>query len=157
MTPSDGSHGPMIRRDVAVAITVVTRLVPFDRTAHVRIDTRPSSLMTDWFDLGPVERFTGRPLSPARIGKTKIAVTCVNGEFGVLSGVCNHAGGPLADGRMDGDYVVCPWHNWKYHRRTGLGEPGFEADAVPSYSVRVENGHLFVSAEPATKRTRGVH
>jgi multimeric flavodoxin WrbA/nitrite reductase/ring-hydroxylating ferredoxin subunit len=113
--------------------------------------------MTDWFDLGPVERFTGRPLSPARIGKTKIAVTCVNGEFGVLSGVCNHAGGPLADGRMDGDYVVCPWHNWKYHRRTGLGEPGFEADAVPSYSVRVENGHLFVSAEPATKRTRGVH
>jgi len=110
-----------------------------------------------WVDLGAASDFSDRPLTAALIGKTKVVVTCVNREFGVLSGVCNHAGGPLAEGRMDGDYLVCPWHNWKYHCRSGLGEPGFEADAVPSYGVHVENGRLFASVVPVTKRSRGVH
>ena len=110
-----------------------------------------------WHDLGPVERFTLTPLTTARVGKLRVVVTYQAGQFGVLSGVCNHAGGPLADGRLDGEYVVCPWHNWKYHCRTGLGEPGFEADGVPRYEVKVENGHLFASHRPVTKRTRGVH
>jgi nitrite reductase/ring-hydroxylating ferredoxin subunit/multimeric flavodoxin WrbA len=110
-----------------------------------------------WHDLGPADRFTKAPLTPATIGKLKVVVTHQGGRFGVLSGVCNHAGGPLADGRLDGEYVVCPWHNWKYHCRSGLGEPGFEADAVPRYEVKVEGGHLFASEAPVTKRTRGVH
>jgi len=111
----------------------------------------------NWHDLGPVEALSARPLTAARIGTLRVVVTHQNGQFGVLSAVCNHAGGPLADGQLDGEYVVCPWHHWKYHCRTGLGEPGFEADAVPRYDVKVENGHLFASVEPATKRTRGVH
>ncbi|KAB2956847.1 MAG: Rieske 2Fe-2S domain-containing protein, partial [Thermoanaerobaculia bacterium] len=32
--------------------------------------------------------------------------------------------GPLGQGRLDGDYVVCPCHGWKFHRATGEGEPG---------------------------------
>lgn len=67
-----------------------------------------------WIDLGPVEQFTRQPLSHARIETAKLIVTYVNGEFGVLSGTCNHAGGPLADGRLDGEYVVCLWHSWKF-------------------------------------------
>ena len=46
-----------------------------------------------------------------------------------MSNACNHVGGPLGDGRLDGDYITCPWHNWKFHRCTGKGEPGFEEDA----------------------------
>ena len=110
-----------------------------------------------WYDLGPADRFMKAPLTPATIGELKVVVTHQDGQFGVLSGVCNHAGGPLAEGRLDGEYVVCPWHNWKYHCRTGLGEPGFEADAVPRYDVKVEDGRLFASERPASKRTRGVH
>lgn len=111
----------------------------------------------NWIDLGPVESFTRSPLTKAKIGKTQIVVSHVNGEFGVLSGVCNHAGGPLAEGTLDGEYITCPWHSWKYHCRTGLGEPGFEIDAVPRYDLKVESGHLFASEQPVTKRTHGVH
>ncbi|MBL8982916.1 MAG: NAD(P)H-dependent oxidoreductase [Gemmatimonadetes bacterium] len=112
---------------------------------------------TRWFDLGPSDAFTRAPLTAARAGAARIVVTWVNGEFGAVSGVCNHAGGPLADGTLDGEYITCPWHNWKYHCRSGLGEPGYEIDAVPSYAVKVEGGHLFVSCDPVTKRTHGVH
>ena len=110
-----------------------------------------------WHDLGPVDPFTAGPVTPVQVDRTRLAITWVNGELGAISGVCNHAGGPLGEGRLDGDYVVCPWHNWKYHRLTGLGEPGFEDDAAPSYEVRVENGHLFINLAPRTPRKQGHH
>jgi nitrite reductase/ring-hydroxylating ferredoxin subunit/multimeric flavodoxin WrbA len=110
-----------------------------------------------WHDLGSLEPFTQRPITPIKIDRLRLAITWVNGEFGAISGVCNHAGGPLGEGRMEGDYVVCPWHNWKYHRQTGLGEPGYEDDAAPSYAVKQQDGHLVVNLEPRSPRKRGHH
>lgn len=110
-----------------------------------------------WHDLGPSAQFSKRPLTAATVGGLKLVITHQAGQFGALSGVCNHAGGPLAEGTLDGEYLVCPWHNWKYHCRTGQGEPGFEADALPRYDVKEEGGHLFVTERPVTKRTHGDH
>lgn len=110
-----------------------------------------------WHDLGAVDELSAKPLQQITIGKTKLAVSYLNGQFSVISGVCNHVGGPLGDGRLDGDYVVCPWHNWKFHHATGLGEPGYEADAVPAYESKVENGRLLVNLDAKTKRTRAPH
>ncbi len=110
-----------------------------------------------WHDLGPTAELATRPLQQITIGRTRIALSYRDGEFAAISGACNHVGGPLGDGRLDGEYVVCPWHNWKYHRATGRGEPGYEDEAVPRFNVKVENGHLFVDLEAATKRTRLPH
>jgi nitrite reductase/ring-hydroxylating ferredoxin subunit/multimeric flavodoxin WrbA len=110
-----------------------------------------------WHDLGSVDAFSKQPITEVHVGGAKIAVTHVNGQFGAISGVCNHVGGPLGQGRLDGEYVVCPWHHWKFHGRTGEGEPGYEKDAVPRYDVKVEGGHLWVSAKPATRRSHLPH
>lgn len=110
-----------------------------------------------WHDLGPVDPLKTKPLQEIVVGKLKLAVTYLNGQFSAVSGVCNHVGGPLGQGRLDGEYIVCPWHHWKFHCRTGLGEPGFEADAVPRYDTKIENGHLWVNSDAASKRTRAPH
>jgi nitrite reductase/ring-hydroxylating ferredoxin subunit/multimeric flavodoxin WrbA len=110
-----------------------------------------------WHDLGAIAELTDRPLRQIEIGRTKIALSYAGGEFGAISGACNHVGGPLGDGRLDGDYVVCPWHHWKFHRRTGEGEPGFEADRVPRHELRAEGGRLLVDLEPATRRHQLPH
>src|SRR5215813_7347621 len=110
-----------------------------------------------WNDIGPVDGLREKPLQQIQVGKLKIALICKDGQFSAISGVCNHAGGPLGEGRLDGEYVVCPWHNWKFHCRTGKGEPGFEADAVPVHDVRIEDGRVLVNTEPSTKRTRAPH
>jgi multimeric flavodoxin WrbA len=81
----------------------------------------------------------------------------VDGNFGVVHNACNHAGGPLGQGTLDGDYIVCPWHNWKFHRVTGEGEPGFEADCIPRFDFKVEGGRLLVRDKAATKRNRLPH
>ena len=111
----------------------------------------------NFVDLGAAEELARTPLQQITIGRTTLAVTYSNGAFGVISGVCNHAGGPLGQGRLDGDYVVCPWHNWKFHWKTGVGEPGFEEDCVPRYDVKIENGRLLADLDSASRRTRKPH
>ncbi len=110
-----------------------------------------------WHDLGPAEALSQAPLRQLTVGRTRIALSYHDGVFGAISGTCNHAGGPLGEGRLDGEYITCPWHNWKYHRLGGQGEPGYENEAVPRHEVKVEGGHLWVNLEPATKRTRIPH
>lgn len=107
---------------------------------------------SSWHDLGPVAHLRARPLQQIEIGRTKIALSWADGQFAAISGVCNHAGGPLGDGVLDGEYVVCPWHHYKFHRATGEGEPGHEDDRVPRHELREEGGHLLVRLAAATKR-----
>lgn len=111
----------------------------------------------DWAVLGTTAELSGRQLQTVTVRRTRIALSYREGRFSAISGVCNHAGGPLGDGRLEGDYVECPWHFWKFHHQTGLGEPGFEEDAVPAYALKEEAGSLFVDLASATPRSRKPH
>jgi nitrite reductase/ring-hydroxylating ferredoxin subunit len=91
------------------------------------------------------------------VGNAEVAVSCVRGAFGAVHNACNHVGGPLGEGTLEGDYIVCPWHQWKFHRVSGIGEPGFEADKVPSYPVKVENGRVLINLNAGTRRSKAPH
>lgn len=111
----------------------------------------------EWHDLGDLETLRQSPLQEIVIGKTRLAVSWRDGKLAVISGACNHVGGPLGQGILEGDYVVCPWHQWRFHRVTGKGEPGFEEDAVPAFATKIENGRVYVDLASATERTRKKH
>jgi multimeric flavodoxin WrbA/nitrite reductase/ring-hydroxylating ferredoxin subunit len=115
--------------------------------------------MTDaqWIDVGDAGALAQKPVQPLMLGRQRIALTFKDGVFGAISGVCNHVGGPLGEGRLDGDYVVCPWHYYKFHCRTGQGEPGYEADAVPAYEVKQQGGRVLVKSVAISKRGRLPH
>ena len=88
----------------------------------------------DWVDVGAAADWAEAPLRHVATTNRELAVSFKDGRFGRVSNACNHVGGPLGDGRLDGDYITCPWHNWKFHRCTGKGEPGFEEDRGPGLS-----------------------
>lgn len=110
-----------------------------------------------WIDVGSERTLKKHPLQQVMLGKTRIALVYKDSGFSAISGTCNHVGGPLGEGCLDGDYVVCPWHYWKFHCRTGEGEPGFEEDKVPVHEVKVEGGRVLIHKAPATKRGRKPH
>ena len=99
----------------------------------------------DWVDIGSAEELARTPLKSCKVRTVAIAISFKEGQFGAVSNVCNHVGGPLGEGRLDDDYITCPWHGWKFHRRTGVGEPGFEEDRVPAFAVKVESGRVLVN------------
>jgi multimeric flavodoxin WrbA/nitrite reductase/ring-hydroxylating ferredoxin subunit len=110
-----------------------------------------------WHDVGDARELAKEPLQTVLVGRGKVALSCADGTFGAVHNACNHAGGPLGQGNLDGDYIVCPWHYYKFHRVTGEGEPGFEEDRVPRYECKVENGRVLVKESPSTKRNRLPH
>ncbi len=110
-----------------------------------------------WHNLGPVAELQKAPLQQLRIGKVAIALSFRDGRFGVITGRCNHVGGPLGHGRIrDDDYIVCPRHYWAFHRLTGAGEPGYP-DAVPRFDLKEASGELWINLTPATKRVQSPH
>jgi nitrite reductase/ring-hydroxylating ferredoxin subunit/multimeric flavodoxin WrbA len=110
-----------------------------------------------WIDLGPVDELRNLPLREVTAGRLKIALSYRDGEFGAVSNVCNHVGGPLGKGTLDGEYVVCPWHHYKFHRCSGDGEPGYEDDRVPNYALKVEGGRLLLNPKPVRPRNKLPH
>jgi nitrite reductase/ring-hydroxylating ferredoxin subunit/multimeric flavodoxin WrbA len=110
-----------------------------------------------WTEVGNVDELKQKPLQEIMCGTIPIALTYKDGSFAAISGVCNHVGGPLGEGTLDGDYVVCPWHYWKFHHKTGRGEPGYEQDQVPAYETKIENGRLYVDLSSGTRRNKQPH
>ena len=111
----------------------------------------------NWVDIGHADDFSKGPLKRFKALDIELAISFKDGKFGAVSNTCNHVGGPLGEGRIDGDYIICPWHNWKFHRLSGAGEPGFEDDCVPGYPIKVESGRIFVNLDAGSKRNRKPH
>jgi len=111
----------------------------------------------NWYKIGDVEDFKIPPLREITINNIQIALSYQNDKFGAISNICNHVGGPLGQGCLDGEYIVCPWHNWKFHRTKGFGEPGFEQDKVPQYELKIEDGVLYINTESITTRHKTPH
>ncbi len=111
----------------------------------------------NWIDVGAALALAAKPLQRVKADGQEIALSFGEGKFGALSNACNHVGGPLGEGGLDGDYIVCPWHYWKFHRVSGRGEPGFEADCVPSFPVKTDGGRVLVDLANPSKRKRAPH
>ena len=98
--------------------------------------------------LGPVDQI---PIGEGRafgIAEDQIAVFRLrDGRVRALSAVCPHRGGPLADGQIDSEVVICPLHLNAFELDTGCSRTG--ADPVRSYAVVVRDGQLILTT-PAT-------
>lgn len=75
----------------------------------------------------------------------EIAIFNLGDRFLAVDNRCPHRGGPLADGIVSGDTVVCPLHAWKVDLCTGAVErPSGQLECVRSYPTRVEDGIVMI-------------
>ena len=61
----------------------------------------------------------GQGLSVEAEGLSLAVFNGGNGRFYACGGVCPHEDGPLAEGWLEGDAVVCPWHGFDFDLETG--------------------------------------
>lgn len=79
-----------------------------------------------------------------QVNGVSLLVSEVNGEITALANRCSHRGGPLSEGKRDGDCVRCPWHDSVFSLETGEVNLGPATRPQPSYEVRVVNGDIQV-------------
>jgi nitrite reductase (NADH) small subunit len=100
--------------------------------------------------LAPVCRVEDIPVGLGRafhVAGHKLAVFRSRaGQVFAVGNACPHRGGPLADGMLVGDQVVCPLHAFRFDGRAGTcDQPG--TCNVPTFPVEVEGGVVRVALD----------
>jgi nitrite reductase/ring-hydroxylating ferredoxin subunit/uncharacterized membrane protein len=95
--------------------------------------------------LPTVELYDGRP---RRVQAGGMAVLLVRrgDRFYALAETCSHLGGPLAEGRLEGDSVVCPWHGSRFALADGRVLEGPAVFPQPCLETRIRDGWIEVRA-----------
>ncbi len=77
-------------------------------------------------------------------GERSIALANVGGDLYAIDNLCTHDGGPLGDGRLDGDRVLCPRHGAAFDSRSGRSLTLPAVRGVHSYEVTIEGADVYV-------------
>jgi len=68
----------------------------------------------------------------------------IGGEFYAISDICTHDGGPLVDGELEGECVICPRHGARFNVKTGQETlPAYTP--VPRYEVKIEGEDIWIA------------
>ena len=93
--------------------------------------------------LGPIEQIPYGEGRTFEVAGEQVAVFRLrSGAVHALSAVCTHKGGPIADGQIDAQIVLCPLHMNAFELATGCSTTG--AAPLQHYDVRVEDGQIVV-------------
>jgi len=97
-----------------------------------------------WIRITHAENIPLREGRSVRIGDDEIAIFNLGDRYVAVDNSCPHRGGPLCDGIVTGDAVVCPLHGWKISLDTGEVLKPDVCVKVGTYPVSVEDGVISV-------------
>ena len=80
----------------------------------------------------------------AMLGATALVLVRRGDLVYALKQTCSHAGGPLAEGALVGDTIVCPWHASAFRLSDGAVRHGPAATRQVAYRARIADGQVEV-------------
>ena len=93
--------------------------------------------------VGPVDGVPPGSVTEVETADARYAVCNLDGRLFCLDGTCPHAGGPLGQGALNGNMLVCPWHGWEFDCRTGVND--FDEDVQQqTFPVIVQGDEVFI-------------
>ena len=72
----------------------------------------------------------------------QIVVFNLAGGLFAIADVCSHDDGPVGDGDLEGEEVICPRHGARFDIRTGKALALPAVADIPAYPVRVVDGQI---------------
>jgi nitrite reductase (NADH) small subunit len=98
-----------------------------------------------WIRITRAQNIPLREGRAVKVGGQEIAIFNLGARFLAVANRCPHRGGPLADGIVSGESVVCPLHAWKVCLSSGAVERPREPEACTrSFPVQVVDGVVLV-------------
>jgi nitrite reductase (NADH) small subunit len=106
-----------------------------------------SNMERRWIRVARCDSIPPREGRAALVGDREIAIFNLGDRFFAMDNRCPHQSGPLCDGIVAGDAVVCPLHAWKVNLETGaVARPAQHNDCVRTYATRVDAGIISIEA-----------
>ena len=98
-----------------------------------------------WVRVTPCESIPVREGRAVTLCGRTIALFNLGDRFVATDDQCPHRAGPLSDGIVAGDSVVCPLHGWKIRLDTGCVERPASSACVATYDTCVEEGTVLIA------------
>jgi NADPH-dependent 2,4-dienoyl-CoA reductase/sulfur reductase-like enzyme/nitrite reductase/ring-hydroxylating ferredoxin subunit len=76
-------------------------------------------------------------------GESRILLIRRDDTVSAFDGSCPHAGAPLAEGVLDGDTVICPWHKAAFCLSTGACLEPPAVDGLRRIPIELRDGEIF--------------
>lgn len=80
------------------------------------------------------------------VDSVEILLCNVDGKFYAIEDVCTHDGGPLDQGTLEGEHVVCPRHGATFDVRTGDALTLPAVVPLMTFEAVVEGDDVYVDA-----------
>jgi sulfoxide reductase heme-binding subunit YedZ len=127
--------------------TAATREIARDR------EPSPAGVNDGFVDVCAVDDIPEHRAVITCLSGERVAIFRYDGKVSAISNVCQHQNGPLGEGRIVRDCVVCPWHGYEYYPDSGASPPPF-TEKVPTFNVRLAAGRVLVHPTPNPPGTR---
>ena len=82
----------------------------------------------------------------ALLADVDLVIVRYDDQVSVLYGRCAHRGALMADGRIEGDNIICGVHGWDYRYDTGISEYN-NSETLPKFNAWIEDGQVFVDED----------
>ena len=91
----------------------------------------------DYVEIAPVDQIpTGERLF-VELGGKSIVLINLAGKLFAIGDVCSHDNGPVGDGEIEENEIICPRHGARFNIHTGKATSLPAIVDIPAYPVRV--------------------
>ena len=108
---------------------------------------------TQWVLVAALDALRADGMKVVNVGDGRVVVFAAGDRIYAVDNRCPHMGFPLDRGTVSDGILTCHWHQARFDLASGCTFDLF-ADDVPAYETRIEDGSVYVSAQP--RRTRDV-
>ncbi len=100
--------------------------------------------MADFVKVAETSQLQAGKMMKVGVGGEDVVLANVDGKVHAIGGVCTHRGGPLHEGQLNGNVVVCPWHGGRFKLETGevAGPP--PKNPEPSFEVKIDGSSILL-------------
>ena len=103
----------------------------------------PPVATTHWVKVAPAAKVTDDKPGTYAHRSYNVSVFRLRGTLYAMDDACAHEDGPIGEGALDGNCVVCPYHDWRYDFTTGacLTTPDRQR---ATFAVKEDAGHIWL-------------
>ena len=98
----------------------------------------------EFLEIAPASELPNGERLFVELGDKPIVIFNIAGQFFAIGDVCSHDDGPLGDGVIEGNNVVCPRHGAEFDVRTGKAMAMPAVIDIPAYPVQIRGETIFV-------------
>jgi nitrite reductase/ring-hydroxylating ferredoxin subunit/uncharacterized membrane protein len=102
----------------------------------------------DWIAVLDASELADGDPRQVTVAGNEVLLYRATGAVYALANRCSHRGGPLHQGKIEDQEIVCPWHFSRFRMQDGSVVRGPAVAPQPCYETRVQQGKIEIRSKP---------